>query len=138
MLDTKGDKNLFEVLYTLQNNTDFDYRIASEYGIEISAKLQQQKEFSPFADKELTIDFPIFVPARGRVRLPIVLKAAYPVREKYAPAPEEDKQYRADVAAFLTSHAGNLGGFVLFDTISRYEIDFPSGWEKDVKKDPGK
>jgi len=31
-------------------------------------------------------------------------------------------------------HFTNLDGFVLFDTMNKYEIDFPSGWENEAKE----
>lgn len=133
-VSTAGDENFFSVQYILQNNTDVDYRLDSDSGVEISAKLQQQKGLAEFSRKTIAVEFPVFVPAKNRVRLPIILKYHYPVREKNDPTLEERKQFRTDVAKYITNEFKNLDGFVLFDTTNRYEIDFPTGWEKRAKE----
>jgi hypothetical protein len=43
---------------------------------------------------------------------------------------DERKELENEVAKYVTSTWPNLNGFVLFATIGRYEIDFPSRWEK--------
>jgi len=133
-VDTEGEDNHLTFRYTLQNNTDFDYRFGSSSGIEISAKLREQKGPVEFSQNAITVDFPVFVPAKNRVRLPIILKYRYPVRETNVPTSEERKQYKTDVAKYVANKLSNLDGFVLFDTMHRYEIDFPSGWEKLAKE----
>jgi hypothetical protein len=58
----------------------------------------------------------------------------YPLNEDADASIDERKQYRAQVVKNVTTKLTNLGGFVLFDTNNRYEIDFPSGWEQDAKE----
>ena len=49
---------------------------------------------------------------------------------------EESQRYAAAVESYVTGKLSNLDGFVLFDTNNRYEIEFPSGWEKPAKESP--
>ena len=132
----QGDKNNLAFYYTLQNNTDSDYRVDSYSPVEITGKLRQQKEFAAFSDKDVTTNYPVFVPARSRVRFVLNIEYPYPVREKSNPTDEEHTRYATDVAKYVTDKLSNLDGFVLFDTKNRYEIDFPTGWEKDAKEVP--
>jgi hypothetical protein len=130
----EGEKGYLAFNYVLQNNTDFDYRVESDSGIEITGRLKSEKGFSTFADRYVTADYPIFLPAKSRVRVSLNIPYAYPIKEKDKPNEEESKQYTTAVAKYVTDEMGNLGGFVLFDTVSRYEIDFPGGWEERAKQ----
>jgi hypothetical protein len=38
------------------------------------------------------------------------------------------------VETFTVCEVRHVDGFVLFDTVNRYEIDFPNGWEKRAKQ----
>jgi hypothetical protein len=60
----------------------------------------------------------------------IIIPYPYPIKEKDKPTRDEQKQYTTNVAKYVTDEMGNLDGFVLFDTLNRYEIDFPNGWEQ--------
>jgi hypothetical protein len=131
-----GDKDYLAFHYTLQNNTDFDYRVESDAGIEITAKLKQEKAFSQFAYHYVTTDYPIFVPARSRVWITLSIPYPYPIKEKEEPSLDERKQYTADVAKYVSEKISNVDGFVLFDTSNRFEIDFPNGWELRAKDVP--
>jgi hypothetical protein len=129
-----GEKDYLAFSYLLQNNTDFDYRVESDSGVEITGRLKKEKGFSTFADHYVTADYPIFVPARTRVRVSLRVPYPYPIMEKINPSEDERKQYTTDVAQYVTDEMRNLGGFVLFDTANRYEIDFPGGWEERAKQ----
>jgi hypothetical protein len=126
----QGENNNLTFHYVLQNNTDSDYRIDSEADAEITARLKKEKGFSSFANKYVKIDYPIFVPAKSRLWVSLNVPYPYPIKEKINPTEDEDKQYGTDVAKYVTTKTGNLDGFVLFDTLNRYEIDFPGGWEQ--------
>jgi hypothetical protein len=129
-----GEKDDISFFYMLQNNTDLDYRIESKSGVEVTAKLKQEKGFSTFGAGFVTTDYPVFVPARSRVWIGLSIPYPYHTKEKDNPTPEERGQYSLAVEKYVTNELTNLDGFVLFDTSSRYEIDFPGGWEKQVKK----
>ncbi len=126
---TEGDKNSIVFYYTLENMTNFDYRVADGHGILMSAKLQRQNNLSPFGEDE-RIDYPIFVPAKKRVRFPIHITYTYPVKEKQGANTEERKKYREAVEKYIADEFGNLDGFDLLDETNRYEIIFPGGWKR--------
>jgi hypothetical protein len=130
----EGEKDYLAFYYLLQNNADFDYHVESDSGVEITGGLKKEKGFSTFADHYVTADYPIFVPARTRVRVSLRVPYPYPIKEKNNPSEDERKQYTTAVAQYVTDEMRNLGGFVLFDTANRYEIDFPGGWEERAKQ----
>jgi hypothetical protein len=129
----QGDKNNLCFTYVVQNNTDVDYRIEGEEGIEITATLKDTNGLSE-SGKDITTDYPVFVPAHRRVRFLMTIPYPYPVKADANATHAERKQYNAQVAQYVTDKLANLGGFVLFDSHNRYEIDFPNGWEQDAKE----
>jgi hypothetical protein len=129
----EGDKNNLSFRYVLQNNSDSDYRISSDGEIEITAKLKREQGFQQFSHF-VTTEYPIFVPAKSRVRIAINIPYPYPIKEKENPTDDERKQYTTNVAKYVTDKMGDLDGFVMFDTSNRYEIDFPNGWEQRAKQ----
>jgi hypothetical protein len=126
----EGDNDNLVFHYLLQNNTDADYRIDSDVGINLANRLKKQKSFGSFSNQYVTTDYPIFVPARSRVWIPLKVPYPYSIKEKDNPNKDERQEYTIQVAKYVTSELPNLDGFVLFDTLHRYEIDFPGGWEK--------
>jgi hypothetical protein len=129
-VDTRGADNHIIFVYTLQNNTDEDFRLDSDLGVNLTAKLQEQKEFAQFSQTYFALDYPVFVPSRNRVRLVIESKYKYPIEENAGAAADARKEYRNALEKHVIDHWPNLDGFVLFETTHRYEIDFPTGWEK--------
>jgi len=97
-------------------------------------KLKQEKGLIAFANHYVTTEYPVFVPAKNRVWISLIIPYPYPVKEKDKPNLEERKQFTTEVAKYLTNEMGNLDGFVLFDTANRYEIDFPNGWAERAKQ----
>jgi|SRR5579863_4857975 len=130
----EGDKNNVAFHYILQNNTEADYRVDSDAGIEITSKLKREKGLSQFANHYVTADYPIFVPAHTRVWISLNIPYPYPIREKEGPTLDEREQYKTEVARYITDKWTNLDGFVLFDASTRYEIEFPNGWEQRAKQ----
>jgi hypothetical protein len=126
---TEGDGNNIVVYYTLENMSDFDYRVEDGHNMTIGAKLKKESSLSPFNETG-KIDYPIFVPAKKRVRFPIHLSYPYPVKENPKADVDERKKYRQAVEKYLSDELGNLDGFDLLDETSRYEIIFPNGWTR--------
>ena len=62
-LDTEGDANTFRFVYTLQNNTDADYRIETDSGVHLAAFLKRSQALSSSDTQNLHTDFPIYIPA---------------------------------------------------------------------------
>ncbi len=141
LLSTRGGENHIVFIYTLQNNTDEDFRLDSDIGINLTPRLQEEREFAQFSQTYFTLEYPVFVPAHNRVRQFIESKFKYPIQEKEDATKEDRKQYRKALAKHVIDKWSNLDGFVVFDTVHRYEIDFPTGWErasKDVASDEKK
>jgi hypothetical protein len=132
-----GNKTL-RFYFILLNNTEHDYRVDSDAGIQIAAKLKDVKALSGFADHYIAAEYPIFVPAKGRVRFSLKIPYEYPVKEKDNETDEERSQRLSEVASYVSQKWSNLGGFAFFDSSERYEIDFPSGWEHGTKDAAGK
>lgn len=130
----QGEDNDLTFNYVLQNNTTVDYRQQLEGAIDLTGKLKDKKEFSQFSGHYVTTEFPIFVPAKSRVRCSLKIPYPYPVKEKNNPTTDESKQYSTEVAKYVVEEMGNLDGFVLFDSANRYQINFPSGWEQRAKQ----
>src|SRR5260370_27823936 len=127
--ETEGDKNTIIFYYTLENTTDFDYRIEDGQNVLMSATLMKQKNFSPFGENE-KIDYPLFVPAKKRVRFRIHLAYPCPVKAKENADLEERRKHRREVEKYVMDEMGNLAGFDLLDETNRYEIIFPGGWKQ--------
>jgi hypothetical protein len=114
--------------YTLENTTDFDYRMPSRDQLQLSGKLKEERSLTT-NDQLLTLDdHPIFLPAKQRMRIGIHLQ--YGVKKDFGPKDsKEDRQKRRKaIADYMGTEVNNLDGFVVFDTENRYRIDFPNGW----------
>jgi len=125
---TEGDKNTIAFYYTLENTTDFDYRVEDGQNILMSGKLEEEKTLSRDSDF-VRIDYPIIVPAKKRVYFAVHIGYPYPEKEKEHANLEERRTYRAGIEKFVSDELGNLDGFDLLDETNRYEILFPGGWK---------
>jgi hypothetical protein len=130
-VSTDDDNKIF-FYYTVQNNTESDYRLESDTQVELAARLKEEKAFDS-SGKIVTLDYPVFIPVKGRVRLKVKIPQTYPAHDKEETS-DERHNHHTKVAQYITTEATNLDGFVLLDTANKYEIDFPSGWEKEAKE----
>jgi len=129
-VDTEGDKNTIVFYYTLENTTDFDYRVENGENISVNANLEKERSLTHFDEME-SIDYPIIVPTKKRVRIGIHLGGyPCPVKPKENPNAEERKEHRTAVEKYVVDELTDLDGFDLLDEANRYEIFFPSGWKK--------
>ena len=181
-IDTEGVNTTLVFMYTLENTTDFDYRLPDKSRAVVMAKLKKEKSLSDDSGY-IKVDYPVFVPAKQRLRFFIHIPYSYtepldfysvirdpnflglPLKEKHKvllsigqdfarlPKIEQDRilyciqagrdypekleacatreqweTYRKKLAAYVNKQMPNLDGFVLFDNINRYQIDFPKGW----------
>lgn len=128
------DENKIFFYYTVQNNTEADYQLESNTQVEMAVRLKAEKAFES-SRKIVTLEYPVFIPAKGRVRLKVKIPYTYPGHDKQGTS-DELHDHNSKVAQYFAKEATNLDGFVLFDTMNKYEIDFPSGWEqaKESKK----
>jgi hypothetical protein len=127
-VNTEGDKNTIVFFYTVENMTDFDYRVEDDHNITMNAKLQSQNDLSPLGENG-KVDYPIYVPAKKRVQFQIHISYAYPEKAKPNANTEERRQYRADVEKYVGNELANLDGFDFLDEENRYEIIFPVPWK---------
>jgi hypothetical protein len=135
-ITTEGDKNNIDVLYTLQNNTSYDYQVSSAVEVQLAGKLERENSLAIEKSEEglVNADFPLFVPAHGRSRFGIHI--AYPYSEKFDSQAPDDVRYDfgTRLAKFAASEFSNLDGFVLLDQSRRYRIELPSGWRVRAKE----
>lgn len=125
---TEGDNNNIVIYYTLENTTSFDYRVEDGHDVTMNATLERENSLSPFSDFE-KIDYPIFIPAKKRVRFGIHIKYPYSIRQKVDANVEERRKYREALEKYMADEMYNLDGFDLLDHTNRYEILFPAGWK---------
>jgi hypothetical protein len=124
----EGEKNHIVFYYTLQNNTDFDYKPMDLSNIVAMAKLKKQKSLSGQKNDEvLRPDYPILIPAKQRIRFAFHLGYPYNKSLKKDATQEEQEKYIKDIEAYVNEEFSNLDGFVLFDEMNRYQIEFPKG-----------
>jgi hypothetical protein len=122
-VDTEGDQNTCVFYYTVENKTDFDYRIEDGHDILMSARLVQDKNLSPFTEGQ-KVDYPVFVPAKKRVRFKIHIDYTCPIKENNSDQIDNIKKHRVAVAKYVTNTFQNLEGFDLLDETNRYEVVF--------------
>jgi hypothetical protein len=95
----------------------------------MNGRLEKQHSLTHFGESE-TIDYPVAIPAKKRVRFPVHLGYPYSEKEKPDADREAKRKYKAALEAYISDKLGNLDGFDLLDENTRYEIVFPSGWKK--------
>jgi hypothetical protein len=94
----------------------------------MSAKLGKQNSLSPFTTFE-RIDYPMYVPAKKRIRFAVHLDYPYPIKNIAKPNSEDGKKYRQNVEKYIAEELANLDGFDFLDEANRYEVVFPNGWK---------
>ena len=128
-IDTDGENKNFVFYYTLENNTNFDYKISNLTDVVTMAKLKKPNSLSGSPDgKFLKPDYPILIPAKQRLRFSLQLGFPYDKNMKEGTRKEEREQYRKELEAYANKEFSNLDGFVLFDEVNRYQINLPKGW----------
>ncbi|MGB8477909.1 MAG: hypothetical protein WCE63_03590 [Acidobacteriaceae bacterium] len=132
-LDTEDAANTLRFVYTLQNNTNTDYRIENDSSVHLAAFLERSQALS-FGDTEhLHTDYPVYVPAKSRVRFTVHLGYPYPIKPNYEASDDEQHDFNTKVAQYVTKELGNVDGFVLLDDNSKYKIVMPNGWAERAK-----
>lgn len=132
--ETTGDKNQFEFFYTLQNNTDNDYRVETNGNMHLAALLRASDALAFSNGKAARADYPIFVPAHSRVRIGIHLAYSYPDRDNVENSPDVRHDFETRMARYVTDKLSNLEGFVLMDDVNRYKIEMKDGWSERAKE----
>lgn len=134
-VDTRGENDIIVFYYTLENNTDYDYSMKGKNNILLYANLERENNLSGGqlggkTNKLLTINYPINIPSRHRVRFGIILNCSSELKPPPSGSSiEKNQKYRKDLAAYITRAFTNLNGFTIFDLAKRYEIKFKAGWK---------
>jgi hypothetical protein len=113
--------------YDVKNNTDknFDIKDANLKPMAVLADGNAfSKEFGQYQDGAATVDGPDFIPPGGTGR--VTLQVSYFFPQDYTKA---DKADGSKIVKVLNFRLKELGGFVLFDELNRYQIDLLKGWK---------
>jgi hypothetical protein len=104
--------------YDLENGTDLDYRL-DDSSI-VMSKLKSDGSLSQ--EEPARLSYPVFAPARRRVRIAIELLQPF-----VWPA-QADPRLQDKLRDFVKQCLGNSDGFVLFSQPGRLEVELPSAW----------
>lgn len=132
-LRTEGDSNTFLLIYTLENKTDVDYRVDNDSQVHLAAFLKESQAMSFSDSKTLHTDYPIYIPAKSRVRIQVLLGYPYPVKPDDNASDDAKHDFNTLVAQYVTKEFSNVDGFVMLDDIARYKIVMPNGWDERAK-----
>jgi hypothetical protein len=126
-----GEALLFR--YIVKNNTDADYRLDGG-AAQLMVRLKDGGSLLHGSEMigRLSIAYPLFIPARRRVKPTIFLSTAFSEQRPEAASPAY-AAYQQRLLAYLKGDLPALGGFVLFDTARRYEITFHDDWAAPAK-----
>jgi hypothetical protein len=123
-----GEKNHINFGYVFQNNTDEDFRIDSADELSYAIKLGSQKAISILPKDSFILEFPIVIPARQRVYIPVELNVSYTKSGNDELPLEERKKFRKEVERYFSGKYDNIVAFQFFDEQKRLKIDLPGGW----------
>jgi len=114
--------------YTLENTMEADYRMPKKDQLGIKGRLRWENSLSggslfPIDEDEN------FLPPEQRRRF--ALHLGYPMKAELVPEQTKGDQRRQwqVIANFMKKEMPNLNGFVTFDTVNRYQIELPNGWD---------
>jgi len=127
--DTEGKLNLIVFYYFLTNNTNDDYTIRDNRNIYLAIKLKNKDIYGrKDGNSIVTIDYPLFIPAKHRLQIQLHLIYSGPDKTKAIQTEEDRSKYHKEVEAYISKELIDLDGFVIFDDNNHYRIDFPKGW----------
>ena len=135
---TESDESTakLEFEYILDNKTDRDYELRADSSLKIAARLEDTNSLTGFADEYgFVVKLPVFVPAHQKTRITFSMPSygfSTVNHPSNASTQDERHKYYAEVATHVKNKMANLNGFVLFDEVSRYQIELPNGWKQVV------
>jgi hypothetical protein len=129
-LDTDEPSHNVAFLYTLSNNTGRDYRITGPQNVQFAGRLKSDNSLLFQLNGADRLQYPIYIPARGRVRVSIHSAVGYTSGGPTVDSDQAWKEFNAQLAKFVIKEMPNLAGFSILDLENRYQIDLPAGWEK--------
>ena len=120
--DLSDDSTKIVLRYTLENAGDRDYRLDSSSAIGLMARWQDGTLSHPMSDPKELIRLPVFIPAKQKASLQISFPFAGVFARKGS---ESDAAFHDRLRNYLEQSYRDLGGFVIFDSNYRYQIDLP-------------
>jgi hypothetical protein len=112
--------------YTLENITDFDYRLDANSNVTVMVKYKSRQNLVSYDG--VNFDRPLFIPSKHRVVLAIHFNNPLFSEFKVSIDKKEKTEDDKIIHEFLSKEMPNMAGFTLFDENNRYEIDLPRGW----------
>jgi hypothetical protein len=123
--DWYGEKDpTIALYYNVNNTTGSDYSIETPR-LKIVAVFANGALSDPLGEERLVARTPIFIPANRIGMVVLHLKGVHVPERNQS---ESDKGYHERLRQVLNERLSNVHGFILFDDVNRYQIDFP-GWE---------
>jgi hypothetical protein len=120
--------------YSLDNTTISDYRLESSAKIKLVSRENDGTLSQPIPLELLvSIEFPVFIPAKQKGTLPLVIHfVSIPQRKES----ETDEQYHETLRAYCLNQMNRARDLVLFDERNRYEISLPKPAAQPPRKAP--
>jgi hypothetical protein len=120
--DVVDEGQRIEFIYTLENAGKSDFRIDSADSIRVFERTRDGTLVGPFSDKTLHVLLPVFVPAGQQAAMAVFMaESGVPTRS----TAESDGEYHERIRTFLEQTESNLGGFAIFENVSRKEVELP-------------
>ena len=110
------------VSYELTNYADLDCRLADGPSLVVMSRLRSDHSLS--SQEDIRLSYPTFLPTRQRAR--VALELRYP----FAWPDDTDPGMEGKLKEFVNQRLAEIEGFVLFDQVDRYQIEFPNGWQE--------
>jgi hypothetical protein len=132
-VDTVGEDRHLRFLFALENHTDRDYKTPTSI-LQVSAVVDEQGNLTAGGQVKFEEDN-IFIPGRQRMLVHLEMpNYKFPGTDALAgDTREERKTYRDAVKKYVKDDLPRLYGFAAFDEVSRYRLNFPSGWKQEEK-----
>ena len=99
----EGEKNTLVFVFTLQNNTEKDIQIADDTSIHLGALLQRSNAFSFDIGDVLKTDYPIYIPAKSRVRFKIHVNSPYSINEDMGASDDVRHDWETTVCKYVNA-----------------------------------
>jgi hypothetical protein len=106
--------------YDLDNKSGADYNLAGDANLIVMGRLKSTGSLSP--EHQYHLASTVFLPAGNRTR--ITLERTEPFRWPAQMDAASEAQFRNMVSRAVA----DLGGFVLFDPTTHYQIELPGSW----------
>ena len=122
-----ADEKSIEFYYVLENTTNLDYRAETGADIQFTPLLADEKSLAGLDFAK--IHYPIVIPSKQK--LLVTIEIPYPYKDPRPPlaaSPDERREFRRKLKEYVGTEFRNMDGFVLFDSKTKYQVNFPRGW----------